>query len=37
MSAWNLFYQVRPLLQGYTDKELDYNYFSQSLLVQYQE
>ena len=37
VSARNLYYQVRPLLQGYTDKELDYNYFSQSLLVQYQE
>jgi len=37
VSARNLYYQVRPLLQDYTDRELDYNYFSQSLLVQYQE
>jgi hypothetical protein len=37
VSARNLFYQVRPLLQDYTDKELDYNYFSQNLLVQYRE
>lgn len=37
VSARNLYYQVRPLLQDYIDKELDYNYFSQSLLVQYQE
>ena len=37
VSARNLYYQVRPLLQGYTDKELGYDYFSQNLLVQYQE
>lgn len=37
VSARNLYYQVRPLLQNYTAKELDYNYFSQNLLVQYRE
>ncbi len=37
VSARNLFYQVRPLIQAYTAKELDYNYFSQNLLVQYRE
>ena len=31
-----LFYKVRPLVQKYTDKELDYNYFSQTLLPEYQ-
>jgi hypothetical protein len=31
VSARNLYYQVRPLLQDYTDKELDYDYFSQIL------
>ncbi|KUK32064.1 MAG: ATP-binding region ATPase domain protein [Thermoanaerobacterales bacterium 50_218] len=37
VSARTLFYQVRPLIQAYTSKELDYNYFSQQLLVEYQE
>jgi hypothetical protein len=37
VSARNLYYQVRPLLQSYTDKELGYDYFSQNLLMQYQE
>jgi hypothetical protein len=37
VSARTLYYQVRPLIQGFTDKELDYTYFSQTLLTQYQE
>lgn len=37
VSARTLYYQVRPLLQRYTTKELDYNYFSQHLLVEYQQ
>jgi hypothetical protein len=37
VSARTLFYQVRPLIQDYTSKELDYNYFSQDLVVQYQQ
>ncbi|MDA8336993.1 MAG: ATP-binding protein [Peptococcaceae bacterium] len=37
VSARTLYYQVRPLIQEYTSKELDYNYFSQDLLVQYQQ
>lgn len=32
-----LFYQVRPLIQQHTDKELDYNYFSQTLLTDYRQ
>jgi hypothetical protein len=36
VSARNLYYQVRPLLQGYTDKDLSYSYFSDPLLVEYQ-
>lgn len=36
-SARNLYYQVRPLIQLYTSKELEYTYFSQDLLTQYQE
>ena len=31
-----LFYKVRPLFQKRTDKELDYKYFSQTLLPEYQ-
>ena len=31
-----LYYKVRPLVQEYTDKELDYDYFSQTLLPEYQ-
>jgi hypothetical protein len=30
-----LYYKVRPLLQGYTDEELGYNYFSQALWPAY--
>jgi DNA topoisomerase VI subunit B len=37
VSARTLYYQVRPLMQEYIDKELDYNYFSQQLLTEYQE
>jgi hypothetical protein len=36
-SARSLYYQVRPLIQKYTHKELNYNYFSQDLLVEYQQ
>jgi hypothetical protein len=31
-----LYYQVRPRIQQYTDRELDYAYFSQQLLPEYQ-
>lgn len=37
VSARTLFYQVRPLIQAYTRRELDYTYFSQELLTQYRE
>jgi hypothetical protein len=36
VSARSLYYQVRPLIQNYTHRELDYSYFSQSLLTEYQ-
>lgn len=36
VSARSLFYQVRPLIQDYTIRELDYRYFSQDLLTEYQ-
>src|SRR5215211_5002789 len=36
-SVRNLYYQVRPLIQRYTSKELRYEYFSQDLLPRYQE
>ena len=32
-----LFYPVRDLIQAWTTKELDYDYFSQNLLTQYRE
>jgi len=32
-----LYYKVRPLAQGYTSRKLEYDYFSQNLLVAYQE
>ena len=32
----NLFYQVRPLIQPFTDKELGYGYFSQTLCPEYE-
>jgi DNA topoisomerase VI subunit B len=36
-SARSLFYQVRPLIQSCTDKQLRSGYFSQTLLNQYEE
>ena len=36
VAARTLFYKVRPLIQQYTDKELDYGYFSQTLLPEYE-
>ena len=36
-SARSLYYQVRPLLQGHTSKDLDYSYFTPPLLTEYQE
>ncbi len=37
VSARTLYYQVRPLVQPYTTKDLDYTYFSQTLLTEYRE
>lgn len=37
VSARHLFYQVRLLIQAYTEKKLDSDYFSQDLLVQYRK
>ena len=37
VSSRTLFYQVRPLVQGHTSRELDYTYFSQQLLTEYQQ
>jgi DNA topoisomerase VI subunit B len=34
--ARTLFYKVRPLIQQFTDKELNYAYFSQTLLPEYE-
>jgi hypothetical protein len=36
-SARDLYYAVRPLVRDYTDKDLDYSYFSQTLLTEYRE
>lgn len=36
VSARSLYYQVRPLIQNYTNRYLDYSYFSQKLLTEYQ-
>jgi hypothetical protein len=36
VSARTLYYQVRPLIQAYTSKSLNYDYFSQTLLTDYQ-
>ena len=36
VAARTLYYKVRPLIQQYTDKELDYAYFSQTLLPEYE-
>jgi DNA topoisomerase VI subunit B len=35
-SVRTLYYQVRPLIQPYTDKELGYEYFSQTLVPDYE-
>lgn len=37
VSARTLYYQVRPLIQAHTTRELDYNYFAQTLLTEYQQ
>lgn len=37
ISARNLYYQVRPLIREIVDSDLRYNYFSQELLISYQE
>ena len=31
-----LFYKVRPMVQKYTDKTLDYKYFSQTLVPEFE-
>ena len=36
VAARTLYYKVRPLIQEFTDKELDYAYFSQTLLPEYE-
>ncbi len=36
VAARTLYYKVRPLVQQYTDKPLDYQYFSQTLLPDYE-
>lgn len=36
-SARGLYYQVRPLIQAYTKKELSYDYFTPPLLTEYQQ
>ncbi len=35
-SVRQLYYQVRPLIQDHTDKELDYGYFTPPLVTEYQ-
>jgi DNA topoisomerase VI subunit B len=37
VSSRNLYYQVRRFMQRLTEKELDYDYFSQDLLIQYRD
>jgi hypothetical protein len=37
VSSRTLYYQVRRFMQRLTDKELDYDYFSQDLLTQYRD
>ena len=34
-SVRTLYYQVRPLIQRYTERELEYDYFSQTLITAY--
>jgi hypothetical protein len=36
-SVRQLYYQVRPLIQQYTDKELDYPYFTPPLVTEWEE
>jgi len=36
-SVRQLYYQVRPLIQQYTDKELEYAYFTPPLVTEYEE
>ena len=36
VAARTLYYKVRPLIQEFTDKELKYEYFSQTLLPEYE-
>ena len=36
VAARTLYYKVRPLVQQFTDKELNYDYFSQMLLPEYE-
>jgi DNA topoisomerase VI subunit B len=36
VAARTLYYKVRPLIQEFTDKELNYDYFSQTLLPEYE-
>lgn len=36
VAARTLFYKVRPLVQDYTDAELNYSYFTQTLLPEYE-
>jgi hypothetical protein len=37
VSARTLYYAVRPLIQPFTSKQLDFNYFSQTLLTDWKE
>ncbi|MGA7235933.1 MAG: hypothetical protein WBY44_09645 [Bryobacteraceae bacterium] len=37
VSARTLYYSVRPLVQEFTSKQLDFNYFSQTLLTEWKE
>jgi hypothetical protein len=37
VSARSLYYAVRKSIQKYTEKELDFNYFSQTLLLEWKE
>lgn len=36
-SARGLYYQIRPLIQRYTDRELSYEYFTPPILTEYQD
>jgi hypothetical protein len=37
VSARTLYYAVRPLIQEHTDRQLEYGYFSQTLLTEYRD